>query len=49
MCGGPYPAVFIEGFKSTVPFLVFPVKLIISFPFVYHTLGGRDETLKRTP
>ena len=39
--GGPeaLPA-FIEGFKSTVPFLVFPAKALVGFPFVYHTLGG---------
>ena len=39
--GGPEALpYFIEGFKSTVPFLVFPTKALIGFPFVYHTLGG---------
>ena len=39
--GGPEaPPAFIEGFKSTAPFLVFPAKALVGFPFVYHTLGG---------
>jgi succinate dehydrogenase (ubiquinone) cytochrome b560 subunit len=39
--GGPeaLPA-FVEAFKSTAPILVFPTKLALSFPFVFHTLGG---------
>ena len=39
--GGPeaLPA-FIEGYKATVPFLVFPTKMLFTFPFVFHTLGG---------
>jgi succinate dehydrogenase (ubiquinone) cytochrome b560 subunit len=39
--GGPeaLPA-FIEAYKTTAPILVFPTKMAISFPFVYHTLGG---------
>ena len=39
--GGPEALpVFVELFKSTLPILVFPTKLVLSFPFVYHTLGG---------
>lgn len=26
--------------EATVPFLVFPTKMLFTFPFVYHTLGG---------
>lgn len=26
--------------EATVPFLVYPTKLLFTFPFVYHTLGG---------
>jgi hypothetical protein len=26
--------------SSTVPFLVYPTKMIFTFPFVFHTLGG---------
>ena len=39
--GGPeaLPA-FVEAFKSAAPILVFPTKLALSFPFVFHTLGG---------
>lgn len=39
--GGPetLPA-FVEGFKSWLPFMVYPTKLAFGFPFVYHTLGG---------
>jgi succinate dehydrogenase/fumarate reductase cytochrome b subunit len=32
--------VYIDAFKSAVPLLVYPTKLIVSFPFVYHTLAG---------
>lgn len=39
--GGPeaLPA-FVEAYKSTVPILVYPTKLALAFPFVFHTLGG---------
>ena len=30
----------VEAFKSTVLILVFPAKFTLSFPFVFHTLGG---------
>ena len=31
---------FVEAYKSTVPMLVYPTKLALAFPFVFHTLGG---------
>lgn len=32
--------VYIDAFKAAVPLLVYPTKLLVSFPFVYHTLAG---------
>jgi succinate dehydrogenase (ubiquinone) cytochrome b560 subunit len=39
--GGPeaLPS-FVEAYKHAAPMLVFPTKLLLSFPFVFHTLGG---------
>jgi succinate dehydrogenase (ubiquinone) cytochrome b560 subunit len=30
----------LAAFKANYPILVFPTKLVISFPLVYHYLGG---------
>ena len=31
---------FVEAYKTYVPILVYPTKLALAFPFVFHTLGG---------